>query len=427
MHSEVKNLFFKSLLHIVFFGLGAISAFAVDPMATSYDAEECLGSAMPYRAPEKVDAYPDSLTPVFINHVGRHGSRFISSDKAVTALLRELHRADSAGVLSPLGRSLMGVAKFVAESSRGRWGALDSLGMAEQRGIATRMYRAYPKVFANGKVEAISSYAPRCVMSMYEFTHQLSRLDNSVTLSTLSGRVNSPLLRPFDVVEEYVEWYGSRQWEEPYDMFFETTVPVSAARRLVGDDAFWTNDEAQSVVWNEYSVLSGIPAMGMAIDMQEYFSREELNAVWACRNLRHYLARTATTLSAEPALIAADLLLDMIRRTDEAVEGAALGACLRFGHAETLMPLLSLMRLRGCHYMTNYFDTVALHWHDFEVSPMSANLQMVLFLTDKGDYCVRFDLNEHPVPLFPDSDDIYVPWVEARDYLLRCLPMYLQP
>lgn len=77
--------------------------------------------------------------------------------------------------------------------------------------------------------------------------------------------------------------------------------------------------------------------------------------------------------------------------------------------------------------MTNYFDTVALHWRDFEVVPMAANLQMVLFRTVKGRYCVRVELNERPVSLLPDSDELYVDWTIARDYLVRCLPLHIQP
>ena len=127
-------------------------------------------------------------------------------------------------------------------------------------------------------------------------------------------------------------------------------------------------------------------------------------------------------------MIASELLLNLITTFDEAVAGEnTVGVSLRFGHAETLMPLLSLMRLKGCYYMTNYFDTVALHWRDFEVVPMAANLQMVLFRTVKGRYCVRVELNERPVPLLPDSDELYVDWTIARDYLVRCLPLHIQP
>ena len=152
--------------------------------------------------------------------------------------------------------------------------------------------------------------------------------------------------------------------------------------------------------------------------LEKYFTLEEANAAWSCTNLRHYLQRTATTISTMPAEIAADLLLDLITTTDEAVAGKCeYRAMLRFGHAETLMPLLSLMRLRGCYYLTNYFDTVALHWKDFHVVPMAANLQISLFKSKSGKMYVRFDLNERPVPLFPDSDDIYI----CLLYTSRCV------
>ena len=126
-----------------------------------------------------------------------------------------------------------------------------------------------------------------------------------------------------------------------------------------------------------------------------------------------------------PAAIASPLLEDLIATTDAFIAGdLSVGKVnLRFGHAETLMPLLALMHLPGCYYLTNYFDTVGLHWRDFDVVPMAANLQMILFRTRGGDYYVRVDLNEVPVPLIPNSTSLYTPWPEARNYLQRCLPL----
>jgi len=406
---------------------GLAISHAADPTATTYPVDDCLGSAKPYPAPDEAVAHPDTLTPVFINHIGRHGARFLSSPKTSVTLARTLQRADSAGVLSPLGKELLTLTQFIIETSHNRWGALDSLGMAEQRGIASRMFRAYPSLFVDGKVSAISSYAPRCVMSMYEFTHQLDRLNNTTEIRTSSGRQNSPLLRPFDTVKDYVEWAAAKEWEPPYEMFFETTAPAAPARRLVTDERFLSHREAIDLAWNEYKVLAGLPAMGLTVDYADYFTLAEMNALWSCENLGHYLRRTATTLSSEPAMIASDLLINLIETTDKAIAGENdADVCLRFGHAETLMPLLSLMRLRGCYYMTNYFDTVALHWKDFHVVPMASNLQMILFRNSAGNYLVRFDLNEVPVPLLPDSEEIYIPWDTARDFLMRCLPLHLQ-
>ena len=47
--------------------------------ALPYDARQCQGSLGPYTAPDSLVAAPDSLTPVFVNHLGRHGSRYPAS------------------------------------------------------------------------------------------------------------------------------------------------------------------------------------------------------------------------------------------------------------------------------------------------------------------------------------------------------------
>jgi hypothetical protein len=168
--------------------------------------------------------------------------------------------------------------------------------------------------------------------------------------------------------------------------------------------------------------------MGLESVMSKYFTKDEANHAWSCINLSHYLQWTTTTISPELADIAAPLLVDLITTLDEAANGKnQYNVMLRFGHAETLMPLLSLMKLKGCYYLTNYFDTTALHWKDFEIVPMAANLQIVLARTTAGRLYVRFDLNEQPIPLLPNSTEIYTPWEDAREFLLRNVPLHLRP
>jgi hypothetical protein len=420
----------RSLTIIATLLLSIFIARGVDPTDTSYSFQQCEGSAMPYPVPAESVTLPDSLTAVFINHVGRHGARFPSSPKNVTTLIRELAKADSAKALTPAGEELLTLAKFVSETSRNRWGALDSLGMAEQRGIASRMFRNYGMLFNDTRINAISSYSPRCVMSMYEFTHQLDRLNNHIEITTSSGRQNSPLMRPFDLDSDFIEWAKNGDWKAAYEMQFETMMPTAPARKLFkGEYAKeMTNDDARKVSYHAFKLLQGLSAMGLPSKMERYFTREEANQAWSCTNLSHYLERTASTLSTLPAEIAAPLLTDLLTTAEAAVEGKQQYAVmLRFGHAETLMPLLSLMHLDGCYYLTNYFDTVALHWKDFHVVPMASNLQMILVKSKSGKMYVRLDLNERPIPLLPGSDIIYTPWEQAREYLLRCIPLHLRP
>ncbi len=413
--------------------LGAAMSIAVacgqNPMATDYSMIECDGSLMPYPTDINPAVFPDTLKPVFINHVGRHGARFPASSANCLKLRKALAKADSLGTITPTGRQLAKLNDLVIKNSDNRWGALDSLGKAEQRAIATRMFYNFGEIFKDGAtVNAISSYSPRVMMSMYCFTHQLDRMDNRINFITSTGRMNSPLVRPFDVDEDYKAFRKENLTNTVYQDYFTQACPTAAIKRVLGERyPFASDEEMRDLAITEYYVVAGCRAMNITPNASNYFSKEEYNALWSCFNLRQYLQRTATTISSVPADIASQLVQDLISTTEGFINGTNPAVCnLRFGHAETLMPLLSLMRLKGCYYMTNYFDTVGLHWKDFEVVPMAANLQMILFKSNTGKYYVRVDLNEKPVPLLPNSSNLYTPWGEARNYLTRILPLIAQ-
>ena len=163
--------------------------------------------------------------------------------------------------------------------------------------------------------------------------------------------------------------------------------------------------------------------MGLTSDASRYFTIEEYRNLWSIFNFRQYLLYSASTLSSRPAEIAAPLLQDIVMTADSVLTGKLhIAAKFRFGHAETLMPLLALMQLPGCHYLTNYFDTVADEWKDFASFPMAANLQLVYFKAPSGRIYVRGDLNERPVNLIPGKP-IYVEWNDLRSYWLGLLPL----
>ena len=80
-----------------------ISAAGASPEVPQYSYIECEGSLMPYSQPDHPVEYPDSLEPVFINHVGRHGARYPASSANCLALRKALTTADSLGTISHLG------------------------------------------------------------------------------------------------------------------------------------------------------------------------------------------------------------------------------------------------------------------------------------------------------------------------------------
>lgn len=162
--------------------------------------------------------------------------------------------------------------------------------------------------------------------------------------------------------------------------------------------------------------------MEIEVDPAVWFTPAEYNALWQLRNLKQYLHYSASSISSVPAQMAAPLLADLIASTDSAIAGTAPAVQLRFGHAETMMPLLSLMRIPGAYYITDDFSTVADHWRNFDLVPMASNLRILIFTSPSGRKYARIDLNEVPRAIMPDSDEIYVEWNQLRSYLSSLLP-----
>ncbi|MEF9924102.1 MAG: histidine-type phosphatase [Muribaculaceae bacterium] len=387
--------------------------------ATNYSATECQGSLRPYTPPTETYNYPDTLTPIFINHVGRHGSRFPASNATSILLQRHLQKADSLGTITPLGMHFYESVNKVITSSEGRWGELDSIGINEQRGIAHRMYNKYSSLLDNGNIKAFSTYSPRAVMSMYSFTHQLTQVAKDITITTSEGKKHSPILRFFDVDNDYLKFRTENKWKEVYDKYVIETCPINPIIRLLGNKYPTTPELLKELAINEYYLIAGMSAMGIDFNSSKYLNIDEYNRLWSIFNLRQYLQRTSTTISDIPATISAPLVEDIVLTADSVINGSLdIKAQLRFAHAETLMPLLSLLHAPNCFYMTHYFDTVSSHWKDFYVVPMAANLQLIYFTSPSGIIYVRADLNEIPIPIIPNNPEIYVRWDRLREYML---------
>lgn len=422
----MKKFLVLSLSLFLFFG----ATDAKENGEVLYGTRQCEGSLTPYPSQIESVEVPDTLVPKYISHVGRHGSRYPASSTHTMKLKEALENAVQVGTITPLGRELLSLTDRVIAVSNNRWGSLDSLGQAEQRAIASRMYNNFKAAFEEGlTVNAISSYSPRSMMSMYSFLHQLDRMNNKMEIQTSTGRKNSYLMRPFDIDGYYLEFREKEEWKPVYEAYLEEVCPITAVTRVLGRDyPFGSTAQARDLALMEYYVVAGLQAMELPSEMKKYFTTDEMNALWSCFNLRQYLQYSASTVSSTPADIASALVLDIISNTDRAIEGVdKTVADLRFGHAETLMPLLGLIRVPGCYYLTNYFDTVNQHWTDFNIVPMAANLQFILFKNTKnGRWYVRVDLNEKPVSLLPGDKRIYVPWGEMRRYLMDCVPLYAQ-
>lgn len=144
-----------------------------------------------------------------------------------------------------------------------------------------------------------------------------------------------------------------------------------------------------------YGVLQSLPAARLAWEPWRWMEEADYRRCWEAANLKHYLQRSVNPCS-DIAARAAEPLYAAIQ---ESIEKATRGTEdmprveMWFGHAETVMPLFALMRLPGCYAPDCEPGEVAEKWRDWEVSPLGANLMIVLLRSRDGDHRIAMRLN----------------------------------
>lgn len=376
------------------------------------------GTMMPLVFPAETPVLPDSLTPFFVSHIGRHGARFLSSQRKIVHLRQVLDETSS---LTPDGEAFSRLLDEVASRTAGRWGALDSLGEAEQSRVAATLDAMLPGFFAHGNVTAMSSYVARCVASMYAFCHELGRRNPGLQMTASSGPDYNPVLRFFETDSIYAAYLKNGDWRKIYDDYYSSTVPAGPASRLSAAFGPLGTGELQRITMEMYAVLQSLSAAGLPADISRFMSPVEYHACWLVSNLEHALCRTDTPWSDLPGKGASALLRDILSTADLAVgsrqEGPVVKAVFRFGHAETVMPLFSLMEIPGCTVPSDATPaTVGTSWNDSFVSPLGANLQMIFCTSSSGKVYVMTLLNGRPTPSMPGADSAVTEWPRLRAF-----------
>lgn len=367
--------------------IGIIVMTLVTAMVTASSAQICeyAGTSLPYPCLGDHEAYqvPDSLEVVYIDHVGRHGARFLSKASYTRDMLKFL---DDSGSLTAAGVRLRALCHRLDSVTAGRYGALDSIGMVEQTGIGDRMSRRGAEALRQlDSVTAIASYVPRCVMSMDMCSHAVIWNHPKAEMGQGSGPRYNTLVRFFDTDSAYLAYDRSNEWKRVWEAYDAKVSPVDAVRRLIPNGNAVSDKKLRKMARVMYKIVAGANAVFGSVDWQAFYTPDEYRRAWQSENLRHYLTYSANGLSLTPSRMSRSLVADIAASLERAAQPGYDGPAmtLRFGHAETLMPLLSQLAVPGCRYVTTDWDRVADHWRDYEVVPMATNLQLLL-LRSKG-------------------------------------------
>lgn len=385
------------------------------------------GSMMPYdfSSCTQIPTLPDSLTPVYVSYVARHGARYLSGPGKAEKVMKALEKGRNTGTLSDTGEAFLKLMTEVMEANDGNWGDLSPVGISEEKRLGTRLHRILPALSEGGTgVEGISSYVPRAVMTMYQLSNQLIRLNDSITVRTDEGHQYSPLLCCFSADTAYARYRRDGDWKPVYDDFVERHVSGAPARRLFTHTDM-SDRHLRDLTLEMYEVLKGNRAAGLPAPTTRWMSVAEYEQCWRASNLQHYLRNNITPLSTEAGSATAPLLRRIIDDTDRATAYDCPQPAVNgyFGHAETLLPLLSLMNIPGCFDLPLDYTRLEDRWKIQDITPLGANLLILIARAPGGDLYAALQLNGRTVRPLKGHPDV-VRWSELRDYWLNLIREY---
>jgi len=393
-----------------------------------------LGTKQPYIYKEITVKTPEGYVPFYINHISRHGSRHLSSSKYDKSIYELLDLAEKEKKLTFEGKKLKGKVEEILKIEKGNYGLLTSIGVEEQKGIAKRMYENNKEVFEK-EVEAVATYVKRAQESRDVFLEELSEYTPNIKFKVSTNGKEDIELRFFDISSAYLEYEKKEPWKTEYKKYSKTKDYTNRileqffAKEFIeklnrgeiqlkseeGKVILKSGDDAVSNLYDLYVLQADI---GKDFDIGKYFTEEELKWYEELDNIKTFYEKgpgmTGENIATD---IAIPLLKEFIETSDKAIENKNISANLRFAHAETIIPFISIMEIEGMSEKQNDMSKVYQTWDGSKISCMAANIQWIFYKNETNDIIVKILHNEEPVSL-PIKTDIapFYKWSEMKEF-----------
>lgn len=420
-------------------------------------AFSCMGFAEPQIAAGSKTAYhfdskytytpaPDGYDAFYIDHVGRHGSRYISKSKYEDIAYQTLLIAESKGQLTHLGKDLLDQISRIAQLNKGHYGALTDLGRQNIRLISQRMLDNYPTVFKGQKIEVISSSSPRAKETANIFVEAFHSKYPQINV-TQQQEDQQTLLRFFEYSPVYKEFKQSKKVKNAVksieNMPDSWEMGQHFLQRIFSDEFIHKyldkgleikeNSSIKSMdfviaVYQLYQESLSFSPQLLAehhVDLNSFFHEDEKTQFNNIVTVKNYLQiGPAFDANGIQIKIAAPLLWDMLNTADIAIKNNNIDANLRFAHAETVSPLATLLEIEGTATVANSILQYPLVWQADKIIPMMANIQWIFYKSKKADQpiLVKVLLNEQEVHLPIKTEHYpYYNWDDVKQFYLTKL------
>ena len=430
--SFIKQSFFIQFL-IVAILLLIFSPLSLATMMTS-------GSKTAYQYVKQPTAVPAGYQAFYIDHIGRHGSRYLSKSKYEDIAYSVLTLAEKNNQLTDMGKSLLKQITRINALNRNHYGELTDLGRKDISLISQRMLNNYPTVFKGQKIEVISSTSPRAKETAEIFVKPFKA--NYPDIHIFQPPENKQtLLRFFEYSPAYDGYKKSKNIKAALKSLERATKTADMSQdvaRLIftADFIHQLNNgvalsEKSSIktadfviaiyqLYQELLSFSPETLAGNHLDFSDYFTQDQLvwfNTVVTAKNFLQI--GPAFDVKGIQVKIAAPLLLDMLKTADKAITDKNVDANLRFAHAETVSPLATLLELEGAYTAVNSVEDYSSVWQAERIIPMGANIQWIFYQSNQSNQpiLIKVMLNEREVHLpLPTNNFPYYQWDEVKQY-----------
>ena len=365
---------------------------------------------------------PAGYEPFYISHYGRHGSRYMTSNKYYVQAITPMDSAAKLGLLTPKGEEVLAKLKAGYADAYNRDGDLTALGGRQHREIAHRMYDRFPELLSQPlQVDARASTSRRVMISMFNFCWELQGLnpgleirmdasEHDMPFVVSDSRVKPEVTEEAEAIHRKFSAYRDDAYSKPERLM---KVLFTDVRKVEG---FVDGPDLMKSLYNVAQDFQNVPELGLS--MTDIFTKEELFRIFTGSSAG-WLRQTGLIPGSTPMYLQKKAVRDSIESiADRVIREGKPALTLRFSHDSSVLPLAYLIGLKetlgGKPDTKDLYKSISID----KIVPMAGNIQLVFYRKPgSDDVLVKFLLNENETSI-PIKTDVapYYHWADVKRF-----------
>ena len=364
---------------------------------------------------------PTGYEPFYISHYGRHGARYMTSDRTYRRLRHQLDTALSIGLLTEYGKDVRNRIILAATDARDRAGQLTAFGGKQQKAIAKRMYGNYTALLSQPlEVYANSSTSRRVINSMENFCEELKDLNPGMSIKMDAReedqwyiKANKSIPVPDNDTDGplYHKLKEFRQKMMAWTPQIEAMFTDPGQARSFIDEYTFADD-----LFNVAADMYCLPELRLRFD--DLFGEDGMINGFRSYNAAWCLWEGLMPGAKKSYLRIYPLLQNFLDEADAMIASGGSGLRLRFGHDSVVLPFAYVLGFQEATGATDDMENLHEHFSIFRLIPMAGNIQLIFFRKAKSrDILVKFLMNENETSIPLDTDCYpYYHWSDVEPY-----------